>query len=66
VAAIYQLEKNIFTEADFEQMNWHDCHIHSFSFNDNYELLMDIDYMFEWVHPKKEADTTSFGLLPVR
>ena len=45
----YHLEKTIWTDTDFEQMNWHDCPIHAFSFNDNFELLLDIDYIFKWV-----------------
>jgi hypothetical protein len=49
MAAVYQTEKNIFTEADFEQMSWHDCPIHALSFTDDYQLLLDIDYIFEWV-----------------
>ncbi len=48
----YQLEKHLWTEVDFDTMSWHDCHIHAFSFNDDYELLLDIDYMFKWVLPK--------------
>ena len=64
MATLYQLEKNIFTEADFEQMNWHDCHIHAFSFNDNYELLLDIDYLFEWIQPKKGSRYYKFWIAP--
>lgn len=64
MAALYQPEKNIFTEADFEQMNWHDCHIHAFSFNDNDELLLDIDYLFKWIQPKKGSRYYKFWIAP--
>ena len=64
MGALYQPEKNIFTEADFEQMSWHDCHIHAFSFNDNFELLLDIDYIFEWVSPKKGSKYYKFWIAP--
>ena len=64
MGALYQPGKNIFTEADFEQMSWHDCHIHAFSFNDNFELLLDIDYIFEWVSPKKGSKYYKFWIAP--
>ena len=43
------LKKNVFTEADFDQMTWHDCPIYGISFTDDNRLLIDIDYIFEWV-----------------
>lgn len=64
MASPYQLEKYLFTDADFDTMNWHDCHIHSFCFNDDYELLLDIDYMFEWVKPKKGSKYYKFWIAP--
>jgi hypothetical protein len=45
----FKLDKNIWTEADFDSMNWHDNPIHAITFGDNFELLLDIDYVFEWV-----------------
>ncbi len=45
----FELEKFIWTESDFEDMSWHDCKIHAMSFNANYELSMDIDYIAQWV-----------------
>jgi hypothetical protein len=30
-------------------MSWHDCPIHALSFSKNYQLLLDIDYIFKWV-----------------
>lgn len=50
---IYRLEKAVWTEKDFEVMNWHDNKIHSFAtFTDEKkpwknEILFDIDYIFK-------------------
>lgn len=56
MAKVYNLEKEIWTEADFEHMSWRDVTIHAFSYSADYELLLDIDYIFEWVHPKKDSE----------
>ncbi|MCE7057189.1 hypothetical protein LZF95_21085 [Algoriphagus sp. AGSA1] len=41
--------KEIWTELDFEDMGWHDCHIHAISFpNEELEMSFDIDYLFKW------------------
>jgi hypothetical protein len=45
----FKLDKHIWTEADFDSMNWHDNPIHAMTFSENFELLLDIDYIFEWV-----------------
>ncbi|WP_290792324.1 hypothetical protein [Flavihumibacter sp. UBA7668] len=45
----YKLDKRIFTEIDFDNMQWHDNPIHAITFGDNFELLLDIDYIFEWI-----------------
>jgi hypothetical protein len=49
MAETYQLEKTLWTDADFELMSWHDCPIHALSFNRNHQLLLDIDYIFKCV-----------------
>lgn len=55
MSKIYQLEKALWTDADFEQMGWHDCPIKALAFSDNdYQLLLDIDYIFKWVLPKNK------------
>lgn len=42
--------KEIWSEADFEEMGWHDSHIHAISFpNEDLELSLDIDYLFKWI-----------------
>ena len=56
MAKVYKLEKEIWTEADFENMDWNDNTIHAFAYTKTGELLLDIDYIFEWVEPKEEKD----------
>lgn len=42
--------KEIWTDEDFEDMGWHDSHIHAISFpNEDLELSLDIDYLFKWI-----------------
>jgi hypothetical protein len=53
---IYNLEKSIWTEKDFNSMGWHDSRIHGFAIttdDENFqsELLLDIDYIFQWINP---------------
>lgn len=50
----YRLEKVVWTEVDFDHMNWHDNPIHAMTFSDQFELLLDIDYIFEWVQKGKK------------
>ena len=64
MAEPYLLEKPHWTEADFEQMSWHDNTIHAFSFNKDYKFLLDIDYIFEWVHPKPGKKYFKFWISP--
>ena len=45
----YHLPRLIWTHEDFHEMAWHDCHIHAISFNKDFKLLFDIDYIFKWV-----------------
>ena len=52
----YQLEKTIWTDADFDIMSWHDCPVHALSFDDEDRFLLDIDYMFEWVLKKNKRN----------
>jgi hypothetical protein len=50
----YQLPREIWTLDDFEEMAWHDCHIHAISFKTDFKLLFDIDYIFKWVLDEKK------------
>ncbi len=40
----YELEKWVWTDADFEQMGWHDCRIRAFALlPDDGQCVLDID-----------------------
>ncbi|KQU08368.1 hypothetical protein [Rhizobium sp. Leaf453] len=47
--------REIWTEADFVDMGWHDAVLYSMSFPQaNYTIRLDIDYIFKW-HWEREA-----------
>ena len=51
----YALEKWLWTEADFDQMGWHDSHIHAVAFlPSEFEVAFDIDYVLQWVQPSED------------
>jgi hypothetical protein len=60
----YKPEKELWTEADFNNMDWHDNTIHAFSFNKEREFMLDIDYIFKWVHPKPGKRYFKFWISP--
>jgi hypothetical protein len=60
----YTLEKQLWTDADFDVMGWHDSLVHAISFGRNDQLVLDIDYIFEWVHPKEGETNFKFWIAP--
>lgn len=58
----YELEKSIWTEADFEKMGWHDCRIYKIRLTD--DLEMDIDYILKWNKPEIEGLPFTFWVAP--
>lgn len=61
----YKLEKWIWSDADFQQMVWHDVRVHAFSFVPNsFELLLDIDYIFEWISHAAGETYFKFRIAP--
>ncbi|WP_242927276.1 hypothetical protein [Pontibacter vulgaris] len=58
----YELEKKIWTDADFEQMGWHDCRIYKIRFSEDLEL--DIDYILQWNKPDLEGLPFTFWVAP--
>lgn len=61
----YTLEKLVWTEADFENMGWHDVHIHAVAFRAViFEFWLDVDYIFSWVHPKGDETYFRFWVAP--
>lgn len=58
----YTLEKSIWTEADFENLNWHDVTIYEMAMTGDLEL--DIDYIFKWNEPEVKGFMFTFWLAP--
>lgn len=58
----YNLEKWIWTESDFEQMGWHDSTIYGIKLAEN--LMLDIDYIFQWNQPEIEGLPYTFFIAP--
>jgi hypothetical protein len=59
--------KAVWTDADFEQMGWHDCAVHALAFetgSDYQLLLVDLDYIVEWTAPTPPATTYGFWICP--
>src|SRR5688500_14405121 len=62
----YTLEKPVWTEADFEQMGWHDARVHAIAFRPElFEFWLDVDYIYSWVHPKGDETYFRFWVAPV-
>lgn len=62
----YELEKWVWTENDFERMGWHDSQVYAFAFSpETFELLLDIDYIFQWVQPEPGEEFFKFWVAPV-
>lgn len=61
----YVLEKAVWTTDDFEQMGWHDCHIHAVAFQSaGHRLLLDVDYIYRWVNPLPGETYFRFWISP--
>ena len=61
----FEVKKSLWTEQDFDEMGWHDVHIHALAFDsENFELLLDIDFLFAWVDPAPGEKYYSFWISP--
>jgi hypothetical protein len=61
----YELEKWVWDDNDFERMGWHDATIHAVAFGPvQFELSLDIDYIFKWVHPAEGEEFFQFWVAP--
>jgi hypothetical protein len=60
--------KTVWTEADFDAMDWHDNAIHAIAVEpvpDNPgRLLVDLDYIVGWVSPTSPSTTLDFWICP--
>ena len=62
----YELEKPVWTESDFKVMGWHDSIVWGLLSNqEKFEYLIDLDYIFNWVHPKEGEKQFKFWVAPV-
>jgi len=65
MAQIFQIEKWIWTDNDFDSMGWHDSRIHALSFvPEQYEIVFDIDYIFQWIPPESNESHFKFWVAP--
>ena len=65
----YQLEKKVWTDADFAVMGWHDSPVYGMAFFSDSgtlsnELVFDLDYIFQWIDPIPPARNFSFWIAP--
>ena len=61
----YVVEKPIWEDGDFARMSWHDATIYAIAFGPGeFELSMDIDYIFMWVHPAEGERFFRFWVAP--
>jgi hypothetical protein len=62
----YQLEKLIWTDNDYDQMGWHDSRVYAIAFDDKeFRFMLDIDYIFQWIHPLEGETYFKFWVAPV-
>ena len=66
---VFKLEKSTWTHDDFEEMGWHDANIYGLTIekkdeNSAADFLLDIDYIFKWVHPIPPTQTFTFWVAP--
>ena len=62
-----KLEKYIWTDKDFNIMDWHDVTVHAIAItpkDDCYERQLNIDYIFEWIQPREVSGAYSFRISP--
>lgn len=62
------ISKGIWTEADFDVMGWHDAAVHGVATRPEDDhtgrLLVDLDYIVEWVPPSDGETNFSFWIVP--
>ena len=63
-----EVTKTVWTDADFDQMNWHDNEVHAIALEpalpEPGRLLLDIDYIVQWVPPQAPSRLLSFWICP--
>jgi hypothetical protein len=66
--AVTSDEKVVWTSADFDHMSWHDAALHAVAVEPAPphpgRLLLDLDYIVEWVAPSAPRNSYAFQLCP--
>jgi hypothetical protein len=66
--AMVSVEKSVLTAADFDRMGWHDAALHAVAVEPSPpspgRLLLDIDYIVEWIDPTPPETAYAFLLCP--
>jgi hypothetical protein len=53
----------VYTEADFETLGFHDCHVHAIGWDfERFRFKVDLDYIVEWVNPSQQDDPFRFRI----
>lgn len=61
-----KLEKEVWSDEDFDVMGWHDATVHGLAFNPyEWSLALDLDYIFKWVTPPRGQERYKFWVAPV-
>lgn len=56
---------HILSTNDFAEINWHDCKIYGFAFDDvEFKFYIDIDLIIEWIEPTPDSEGYSFRIAP--
>jgi len=62
------LSKSVWSDADFEEMGWHDATVHGLYVQETDDvlprLLFDLDYIVQWVHPARGEKHFRFWISP--
>lgn len=66
----HRLAKSVWTDADFDSMGWHDCHVRAWAIVPDVEdefavrLLLDLDYIVHWAGGGRPGEPYSFWVAP--
>ncbi|GEM_PF-511058 len=60
--------RSMLTDRDFEKMEWHDVKVHAIAMTSEFprrvELMLDLDYILQWVDPNPPEEYYNFWLAP--
>ena len=60
------MDEYLWTEKDFDEMGWHDNHVHGLQINEGEygagQLVLEIDYILEWINA--DEGKYKFRILP--